>query len=158
MDYNAIFDFPGWEPILLSVFQTATIYCLIIIGLEIVGRRVFAQRGPQDLIIIVLVAEACDIGLVHEDAGYWGAVASVLTLFILGYLSERIVFVRRLLDEDPVILYRDGELQQGAMKKHMIDVSDLEETARQKGAKSYKEFEFMMLEGDGKISAIRFNK
>jgi hypothetical protein len=41
------------------------------------------------------------------------------------------------------------------MKKHMIDVEDLDEVAREEGALSYKEFDVMMLEGDGTISAIR---
>jgi uncharacterized membrane protein YcaP (DUF421 family) len=155
MQYTNIFTFPPWENIGLSVLQTATIFCLVLVGLHIVGRRVFAQRGPQDLILIVLVAEACDLGLVPEDAGYWGTIFSVITLFVLGYLTEKIPFLRHLLNEKPIPLYSEGKLHYGAMKKHMLDVDDLDEVAREEGSLSYKDFDVMMLEGDGKISAIR---
>jgi uncharacterized membrane protein YcaP (DUF421 family) len=155
MQYADILNFPDWSPLALSVLQTATIFFLIMAGLKLVGRRVFAQRGPQDLIIIVLVAEACNLGLTHEDAGYWGTICSVLTLFVLGYLSEKIPLLRHVMDEKPVVVYKDGHLHQAAMRKHMIDEEDLYEVARLEGATSYREFDMMMLEGDGKISAIR---
>jgi uncharacterized membrane protein YcaP (DUF421 family) len=156
MEYMDIFTLPPWETIILSVFQTAAIFCLIMIGLQLIGRRVFAQRGPQDLIIIVLVAEACDLGLSHEDAGFWGSVASVLTLFALGYASERISFIRHLMDKKPVLLFKNGKLHENAMKKNMIDEHDLEEVAREQGRYTYRDFDTMMLEGDGQISAIHF--
>lgn len=155
MQYTTIFTFPSWEHIGLAVLQTTTIFCLVLVGLHVVGRRVFAQRGPQDLILIVLVAEACDLGLAPEEAGYWGTVASVLTLFVLGYVTERVPLLRHLLNEKPIPLYSEGKLHYEAMKKHMIDVEDLEEVAREEGSLSYKDFDVMMLEGDGTISAIR---
>ena len=77
-------SFPATELLMLSVAQTATVYCFILIGLKIVGRRVFAQRGPQDLVIIVLVAEASDLGLTPDEAGYWGSICSVVTLLMRG--------------------------------------------------------------------------
>lgn len=154
MQYADIFTPPDAEQIALSIIQTAAIFFLITIGLQIVGRCVFAQRGPQDLIIVVLVAESCDLGLTPEDAGFWGAVASVLTLLTLGYLTERIPFLRRLLNEKPIVLYKDGQLQKAAMRKHMVDEEDLNEVAREQGSLSYKNFYAMMLEGDGQISAI----
>jgi uncharacterized membrane protein YcaP (DUF421 family) len=155
MNYIDIFSSPSLEPILLSVLQTAIIYCLIIAGLQIVGRRVFAQRSPQDLIIIVLVAESCDLGLIHEDAGFWGTIASVITLLLLGYLTEKIPLIRHCLDKAPITLYSDGKLHAKAMEKQMVDVADLDEVAREEGKSSHKDFDIMVLEGDGQISAIK---
>jgi uncharacterized membrane protein YcaP (DUF421 family) len=155
MQYADLFTLPPWEPVALSILQTVIIFCLVIGGLQIVGRRVFAQRGPQDLVIIVLVAEACDLGLTHEDAGFWGSVSSVITLLMLGYLTEKIPFLRHLLNEKPVILYQNGRLRREEMAKHMVGEDDLNEVARREGFVSYKNFETMILEGDGEISAIR---
>jgi uncharacterized membrane protein YcaP (DUF421 family) len=70
-------------------------------------------------------------------------------------LTEKIPFLRHLLNEKPIPLYSEGKLHYGAMKKHMLDVDDLDEVAREEGSLSYKDFDVMMLEGDGKISAIR---
>ena len=118
----------------------------------------FAQRGPQDLVIIVLVAEACNLGLAPEEAGFWGSISSVTTLIILGHFTERISFIRHLLDPPPIVLYREGKLHRELMRKHMVDVEDLNEVAREEGSSSYKDFDSMTLEGDGRISAIKIKK
>ncbi|MXS78686.1 DUF421 domain-containing protein [Nitrosomonas sp. JL21] len=153
-----MFFFPAWELLLLSVVQTATVYVFILMGLKIVGRRVFAQRGPQDLVIVALVAEASDLGLTPDEAGYWGSICSVITLLILGYFSERITVIRHFLNPDPIVLYRDGKLDRAMMRKHMVDIEDLNEVAREQGALSYQDFEGMVLEGDGNISAVKLQK
>ena len=63
-------------------------------------------------------------------------------------------YIRRLLEGQPVLLYKDGIVDRKLMKKHMVDESDLEMTAREYGLASYRDFSAMMLEGDGKLSGI----
>lgn len=154
MQYADIFSFPEWETIAISILQTATLFFLVLVGLRLIGRRVLGERSPQDLVIIVLVAEACDLGLSHEKAGYWGTFASVLTIFLLGYLTERIALLRRIFHEKPVVLYNDGHLHRNIMRKNMVDEEDLLEVAREAGFSSYKSFKKMTLESDGQISAV----
>lgn len=158
MAYAHIFTLPPTQLLILSVIQTATVYCFILIGLRIVGRRVFTQREPQDLVIIVLVAEACNLGLAPVEAGFWGSICSVTTLIILGHFTKRIPFIRHLLYSPPIVLYRAGKLHHGLMRKHMVDVEDLNEIAREKGSSSYKDFDSMTIEGDGRISAVKIKK
>jgi uncharacterized membrane protein YcaP (DUF421 family) len=153
-NYADIFNFPPIESVALSVLQTATLFAFLLVGLKLIGRRVFAERSPQDLIIIVLVAEACDLGLTHEEAGYWGSFFSVITIFFLGYLTERISFLRRFFNPKPIYICRNGIMDEATLKKHMIDNEDLDEAARQHGLPSHKHFIDIVLEGDGRISGI----
>ena len=154
MDYAGLFDAIPWQAVGHSILQTATIYWLVLLGIKAVGRRVFAEMGPQDLVILVLVAEACDLGLTDERAGYWGSVASVLTLLAMGALVERIPALRRSLESKPVLLAERGSLRREAMKSCMVDESDLEQTARRYGLASYAEFDSMTLEEDGSITGV----
>lgn len=153
-DYASIFDSIPWEAAGRSALQTAVLYVFLLIGLELTGRRVFAEQGPQDLLVLLLVAEACDLGLTDQEAGYWGAIASVLTIFFLGGLTERIPALRRLAGGRPMTLFGEGRIDERALKKGMIDESDLEEVAREYGLRSYREFETMVLEGNGHITGV----
>lgn len=155
MDYISIFSAPPLGAIGLSVLQTATIFILVLLGLKLVGRRVFAEKGPQDLVILVLIAEACDLGLSDERAGYWGTVASVLTILFLGWLCERVPSLRKLLESDPVLLYESGHLYRARLRKFMVDEKDMEMMAREQGYASYREFKAVYLEGDGKLTGVR---
>jgi uncharacterized membrane protein YcaP (DUF421 family) len=154
MDYVSIFDPIPWAEVGHSIVQTVVIYWMLLFGTKAVGRRVFGEMGPQDLIILLLVAEACDLGLSDEGAGFWGTAASVLTILATGGFVERVPFLRRALESKPVILCRGGKPEQDVMRAYLVDESDLRQAAHQYGFDSYDEFESMTLESDGSITAI----
>lgn len=72
MEYVGILDVPPLRFVLLSIVQTFTLFVAVLLGLKVVGRRVFGEKGPQDLVILVLIAEAASSGLNHQGAGYIG--------------------------------------------------------------------------------------
>lgn len=154
MDYTSIFDPIPWDAVGHSILQTIAIYWLLLLGLKLVGRRVFGEMGPQDLIILLLIAEACDLGLSDEKAGFWGTIASVLTILAMGGLIERLTPLRQLLEERSVTLMKNGRLDRIQMRRNMVQEEDLNHTAREYGLASYRDFELMTLESDGKITGI----
>lgn len=154
MDYVSIFDSVEWPEIGKTIIQTVTIYWFLLLGLKAIGRRVFAEMGPQDLIILLLIAESCDLGLASEKAGYWGTIASVATILIMGAVIERIPPLRRFLDSNKVLLFEDGKLDRKALRRNLVEEEDLEKTAREYGLASYKDFLALTLEGDGSITGI----
>ena len=152
MNYVSIFDKPSLEEVGLSILQTAVIFCFVLIGLKIVGRRVFGEQSPQDLVLLLIAAEACDIGLTTEDAGFWGSMASLSTILFLGWLCDRVGLLRKAIDGKAVIIFSNGRLDRKAMKKLMIDESDLGIAARTYGLEDFKQFHMIFVEGDGKIT------
>lgn len=154
MEYVSILEVPPLKFVLLSILQTVTLFAAILLGLKLVGRRVFGESGPQDLVILVLIGEACNSGLSHQEAGYWGSVASVISILLLGLLCEKTKFIRLFLEGRPVFLYEGGSLDRNLMKKHMVDEADLEMAAREYGLASYHDFSTMVLEGDGALTGV----
>jgi uncharacterized membrane protein YcaP (DUF421 family) len=154
MEYTSIFDAIPWEAVGHTVIQTFTLYWLLLLGLKLVGRRVFGEMGPQDLIILLLIAESCDLGLADEKAGYWGTVASVLTILVVGGIVERVPPIRKFLEDKCVVLFRNGQLDKRLMDKNLVEEEELEKAAREYGLDSYRDFTSLMLEGDGSITGI----
>jgi len=154
MGYISILDVPRAQFILLSILQTVTLFVLVLLGLKLVGRRVFGEKGPQDLVILVLIAEAASSGLNHQGAGYWGSAASVITILLLGWLFEKTKAIRQFIEGRPVFIYERGALDRTLMEKHMVDESDLELAARKYGLASYHDFTTIVLEGDGAVTGV----
>ena len=150
MDYVSILDKPPMDAIGLAVLQTAVIFVFVLAGLKAVGRRVFGEQSPQDLILLLVIAEACDIGLTPEDAGFWGTMASITTILFLGWLCDRLGFIRKAIDGEPVVIYTGGRHDRKVMKKFMIDESDLDLAALE----DYRQFRLIIIEGDGKIAGV----
>lgn len=153
MGYASILDSVPWGDVGLAALQTFTIYWILLLGLRLVGRRVFAELGPQDLILLLLVAEACDIGLTPEDSGYWGTLGSVATLLVTVAVVERIPALRKLTENKPVLLYKNGRMQTD-LKSYLLEEEDLNRMARLYGLASYEQFETLILEDDGSITGI----
>lgn len=154
MDYVSILDRPPLEAVALSVLQTAVVFSFVLLGLKVVGRRVFAEQSPQDLILLLIIAETCNLGLTPQDAGFWGSVASITTILFLGWLCDRLAFLRKAIDGMPVVVFSNGRLDKKVMKKFMIDESDLALAARSYGLETFRQFRIIMLEGDGKITGV----
>lgn len=153
MDYIAITEMPPLAPVLYSALQTLVLFLFILIVLRMIGRRVFGEHNPQDLITLILIAEACGAGLNDQRAGFWGSAASVCTILLIGWMMDRIPALRRLIESGPVTLYNNGRLFRKAMKENMIDTDELDTVARRYGLRSYREFSRIVLEGDGEITA-----
>jgi uncharacterized membrane protein YcaP (DUF421 family) len=154
MEYLSMVDVPPFKFILLSILQTGTLFAGILLGLKLVGRRVFGEKGPQDLVILVLIGEASNLGLSHQEAGYWGSVSSVVCILLLGFLCERVTFIRRFLEGRPIFLYERETLNRTLMEQHMVDEADLDLAAREYGLASYHDFSTMVLEGDGAVTGV----
>jgi uncharacterized membrane protein YcaP (DUF421 family) len=154
MSYVTIFHPIPWPAVGQTVIQSITVYWLILLGLKLTGRRVFGEMGPQDLIILLLISESCDLGLANQEAGYCGTIASVFSILLMGNLVERTTFLRQFFEDKAVILYENGTIHEDLMRKHMVEHSDLEKTAREYGREHYRAFRKIVLEGDGKLTAV----
>jgi uncharacterized membrane protein YcaP (DUF421 family) len=154
MEYKTMFDAIPWDLVGISMLQSFIIYWIVLFGLKMVGRRVFGELGPQDLIILLLISEASNQGLVHEDAGFWGAIGGALALLITIGLVERIPPLRKKLDDTALTLVEQGRPLTRVMKQNLVEMGDLEKKARDYGMPNYDMFESMMLEGDGSITGV----
>lgn len=154
MEEATLFDMPPWRVVGISALQTVLLYWLVLLGLKAVGRRVFGEKGPQDLMILVLIGEATNLGLAPQRAGFWGTVASVLTVLATGAVIERIPRLRDWLEGRPTVLLREGVLDEAALRDNLVSRDDLAKTARQYGLRDVRDFETVVLEGDGSLTGI----
>lgn len=152
--YYSILEGVPIEPVLLSILQTFVLYWLLLFGFKIIGRRVFSEMGPQDLITVLVVAEATNTGINHPDAGFWGSLASVLTILVLGTATEHVPFLRTWIEDKAVCIMRHGRLNHKVMKRHSVQEEDLEQVAREYGVPDIHSFESMTLENDGTITGV----
>lgn len=127
----------------------------VLIGLKLVGRRVFGEMGPQDLILIILVAEAMSMGLVPQEAGFMGSLVSVTTMLVTIWLVESIGPVRQWMDGRPLILKHHGHPpEQHLLDKNHISDDDLVHLARRHGYPTADVFDVIVMESDGKLSGV----
>lgn len=152
--YVTIFDPIPWKLVGLTAIHTFVVYWVVLLGLKAVGRRVFGELGPHDLILLLLISESTDLGIVHQDAGFWGTLTAVLVLLSIVGIMERIPPFRRAMENNPIILKENGQLLENVISKNLVECDDLNRVAHEYGMRDHQAFEKMILEGDGKITGI----
>jgi uncharacterized membrane protein YcaP (DUF421 family) len=151
--YVTIFSPIPWDQIGITFIQAFALFWLVLIGLRLVGRRTFSEMGAQEIILLLLISEATDLGITHGKAGFWGSVASVVALLLTVYIVDHLPFLQINMESNPVQIKRDGKLDKELLKKHRIEEEDLQKAARKYGV-PLDAFESLTLEGDGSITGI----
>jgi uncharacterized membrane protein YcaP (DUF421 family) len=140
--------------ILPIIGKTSVVYFFILLGLKIVGRRALRGMGPQELILITLLAKVVGDHVVPENAGLMGNLVAGITLFAWISIVDRIPFLKKWVEGIPIVVYQNGTLKRQALNDNMLTEADLERTARDYGFDSIQEFEQITLEKDGRLTGI----
>jgi len=97
-----------------KILRSVLIYVFLIAMLRIVGKRELGQANTLDLVVLLLVANAVQNGIIGNDLSVTGAVIGAATLFVINELFSRATylspFASRLLEGEPTQLIEDGQL------------------------------------------------
>ena len=141
------------------VFRVVTIYAFLLVVFRIAGKRTVAEMTSFDLIVLLLIGDATQQGMLGDDHTVTTAVLAVSCLIVvdvvLGRMKSRWAIVDRVVDGVPVILVFRGRLLKDRMNREGVDVEDILEAAReQEGLDSLDDVEFAVLERHGGVSII----
>lgn len=151
-----------WVPTvsLLELVLRGTVMYLLILAAMRIFRREAGALNTADLLVVVLVADAAQNGMSSRYDSVTEGIVLVATIFgwnfVLDWLSFHFPAVDRLLQPAPLMLIRNGRVQQRAMRSQMITVNDLKAQLRQHGIERFAQVKRCCLEGDGHLSIIRF--
>ena len=138
------------------VLRCVVIFALLFVVMRAVGRRELAQLQPLDLILLVVLGDLIAQGVIQSDQSVTGAFLAVSTFALLSVLlSFRFPRLRPVLDGEPIIVLRDGEVLERSLRRERLTVEDIEEEARIQGIERLSDVKWGVLETTGRISFIR---
>jgi uncharacterized membrane protein YcaP (DUF421 family) len=141
------------------VLRCVVIFALLFVVMRAIGRRELAQLQPLDLILLVVLGDLITQGVIQSDQSVTGAFLAVSTFalltVLLSYLSFRFPRLRSVLDGEPIIVIRDGEVLERSLRRERLTVEDIEEEARVQGIERLSDVKWGVLETTGRISFIR---
>ena len=145
---------PWYEIVLRSV----VVYALFLAALRLSGKRELGQFTIFDLALVLLAANALQPAITGPDASITAAAIIVVTLFALNHLvalgRRRSALLRRILEDSPTAIGRDGQWLERAAEREGLDTADLEAALREHGLESVDEVRLAVLEQDGSISIV----
>ena len=145
---------PWWEFVLRAV----TVYVVLLAMIRISGKRTMGQFTPFDVLLIVLLGNAVQNSLLGADQSLLGGLllaAVLITInWIVGFVSARSRTAERVIEGEPIVLARDGQLFERVLRRELVSENDFNEALRQNGELTMEDVALALLETDGRISVV----
>lgn len=147
----------------MDIVLRASVMFAILFGLlRLMGKRELGQMTPFELVMLVVVGDLIQQGITHNDFSLTGATLAIATFAfwtsVLGwvtYLSRR---AARLIDGEPRVLVRNGELIDANLRRDRMTRAEVESEMRLAGIPRLDNVAWAILETEGKISFIRHDE
>ena len=141
------------------VLRAGVAFLFIFFVTRVVGRRELNTLEPFDLILLVVMGDIIQQGVLQNDFSVTGlflagATIGVMTV-LLSSLSFRVPTLRPILTGEPLILVEDGKVIERNLTRQRITVEELLAAARMQQIAKLDEILWAVLETSGHISFIK---
>ena len=142
-----------------TVLRAVVVYLLLLIVFRLSGKRSLAQITSFDFVLLLIIGEAVQQGLLGEDFSLTSALLIVITLvgmdIGISLLKQRSPRIDRIVDSVPLVLVEEGNLYHERMHMARVDLEDILAAAREtQGLERLDQIKYAILERSGGISVI----
>ncbi|HEY7553198.1 MAG TPA: YetF domain-containing protein [Candidatus Binatia bacterium] len=142
-----------------AVMRAVAIYFFLLIVFRLAGQRTLANLTTFDFVLLLVIAEATQQGLLGEDFSVTNAFLVIVTLIGidigLSLLKNRFLALDKLLEGVPLVIVVDGKPLKDRMERARVDESDVLVAARERqGLERLDQIRYAVLERTGEISII----
>jgi uncharacterized membrane protein YcaP (DUF421 family) len=142
-----------------AVLRAIAIYLFLLVTFRLAGERTLANLTTFDFVLLLIIAEATQQGLLGDDFSVTKVFLVVTTLvgidIGLSLLKEAFPKLDKLIEGVPVVIVEDGKPLKERMRQARVDESDVLTAARERqGLQRLDQIMYAVLERTGKISII----
>ncbi len=145
----------------IVIFRTFFYYILFLLLFRVMGKREIGELGVNDLLVSVLFAQFATLAIENYTEPLLQTliptIIIVLLEVIVSFLSLKSVKFRTLVDFNPSIIIKKGNINFKEMERQRYSLEDLLTQIRDKGIKSLDEIEYAILENNGKLSIFLYD-
>lgn len=129
---------------------------VLFISARIMGKRQIAQLSFFDYVVGISIGSIAANFAIDDTISYIHGLVGIITYalipILMSYISVKSIRARKILEGRSVIIIQNGKIIEENLKKSKFHVNDLLEELRLKGAFSFRDVEFAVLETSGKVS------
>jgi uncharacterized membrane protein YcaP (DUF421 family) len=158
-DYCMFFDIPSLDVLARAVLLSTLAVFWVILVVRIIGLRTFSKMNSFDFVVTVATGSLL-AGASQSDEwpGFFQAVLALASLlavqFTVALLRIRSDRIEAIIQNDPVLLMRDGVILEAALAATRVAETDLIAKLREANVLELSEVRAVVLETTGDISVL----
>ncbi len=151
--------FDSWSALIRVLLVGVLAYLALILWLRISGPRTLSKWNAFDFIVTIALGSTLAAILMDKNTslseGVLGLGLLVALQFGITWLSVRSAWVRRLIKDEPSLLYERGRYLDAALRRQRVTRSEVQAAVRSAGLAAMEDVEAVVLETDGTFSVIK---
>ncbi|WP_291562841.1 MULTISPECIES: DUF421 domain-containing protein [unclassified Clostridium] len=142
----------------ILVIRTIILYSFLLIIMRLMGKRQLGQLEPFDLVTALMISELAALPMEDNRMPLISSMIPITTLVVLQIITSIIQLksekARTLLNGEPSILIKDGEVDLKELRNQRFNLDDLLEELRLNGYFNLSDIHYAVLETNGNISIM----
>ncbi len=140
----------------IIMIRSIIIYVAVVIAVRIMGKRQVGELKPHELVITILISSVATIPLEENSMPLFNSILPILIFISLeileSALSMKSLRFRNLVQGKPVLIIKNGELQQKEMSRLRFTMDDIIDAARQQNAFDISKIQNAVVETNGTMT------
>lgn len=136
--------------------RSVIIYILVVIAVRIMGKRQIGELNPHELVITILISSVATVPLQDNSMPLTNSIIPILifvALEVIGSaLSMKSLWFRNLIQGKPIIIIKDGKLQQKDLKRLRFTIDDLMDSLRRQDVFDISQVAYAVVETNGNLT------
>jgi uncharacterized membrane protein YcaP (DUF421 family) len=120
------------------------------------GKRQLGELQPSEFVIAILISNIATLSIEDTDIPLIGAVVPIITLMsaevILSFITLKSEKTRVIVSGNPVVIIRNGNIDQKSMKELRFSIEDLMSQLRINGIFDIEDVGFAIVETNGQLT------
>lgn len=142
----------------VPLLRTLILYCAVIAAVRLMGKRQIGELDPSELVVTILVSDLAAVPMQDLGIPMVAGLIPIATLIVLeillSFLALKSRLFRRLINGQPAIIIRGGQLDIKKLRQMRLTTDEVIETLRKQNVSSVSDVKYGVIEPDGSLSVV----
>lgn len=142
----------------VPLIRTLILYCAVVAAMRIMGKRQIGDLDPSELVVTILISELAAIPMQDVGIPLFAGIIPIVTLvaveILVSFFALKSRVFRRVLNGQPAIIIRKGELDVKKLRQMRLTTDELIETLRKQNVYAIDDVKYGVIEPDGTLTVV----
>ncbi len=151
---------PTAQPLVVTALKSIVLYIVMLVMIRVLGKRAIGNFTAFDLLVALMVSDMIgDIvfGGVTFAQGMAGILPIAAMEYVASWLSIKKPSFDRIIEGEPTIVMREGELDRRGMNAERMTEFDIDAALRHHGIDDRRQVRLATVESDGHVSVLGYS-
>lgn len=144
---------------LIVFFRALILYCIVFFVIRLMGKKELSKVQPFELAIIIVISDLASAPMSSRGMSLLDGIVPIITLLLaysifllLNHSSNK---VQDIVCGVPILIIKDGKIQEDEFNKQKYTVSDLMSQLHEKDIFNIEDVKYGIIETNGNLSVIK---